>query len=225
MDFAELAFRRIDDRQLKADAYVDWANELLEGGCDVPSIWELAAYRWDAYINPDQVERLFLSCVGDLGLELQSEWYVALCAYSSSLCERMLRGITQPWDCLIEMQTLADDHNEPYIHWIWIDLSRDLEPTERRRPDYICFNSTLDLKKSDDCIRMVAQQFIALCTLPLSEKFPWVWLCQECGAVGEESTFTEVKACLCTKCGTTFAMKNMRFFEHRNELVRRCAAK
>jgi hypothetical protein len=65
----------------------------------------------------------------------------------------------------------------------------------------------------------------SLCTLPLSEKFPWVWLCQECGAVGEESTFTEVKACLCTKCGTTFAMKNMRFFEHRDELVRRCAAK
>ncbi|WP_154668159.1 hypothetical protein [Pseudoduganella violaceinigra] len=225
MDFAELAFRRIDDRQLKADAYVDWANELLEGGCGVPSIWALAVYRWDAYIDPDQVERLFLSCVVDLGLELPSDWYVALCAYSSSLCERMLRGITQPWDCLIEMLTLADDHNEPYIHWIWIDLSNDLEPTERRRPNYICFNGTLDLKKSDECIRTVAQQFIALCNLPLPEKFPWVWLCQECGAVGEESTFTDTKACTCTKCGTTFAMKNMRFFEHRDELVRRSAAK
>ncbi|WP_332855374.1 hypothetical protein [Duganella sp. S19_KUP01_CR8] len=225
MDFAELAFRRIDEHRLKVDAYVDWANELLEGGCDVPSIWELAAYRWDAYIDPDQVERLFLSCVGDLGLELPSDWYVALCAYSSILCERMLHGITQPWDCLIEMLTIADDHNEPYIHWVWIDLSRDFEPIERRRPDYICFNGRLDLKKSDDCIRTVAQQFIALCTLPLPEKFPWVWQCQECGAVGEESTFTDTKACTCTKCGTAFAMKNMRFFEHRDELVRRSATK
>jgi hypothetical protein len=225
VDFAELAFRRIDDCQIKADDYVEWANELLEDGCDVPCIWELAAYRWDAHIDPNQVERLFLSCVVELGLELPSDWYAALCVYSSSLCDRMLRGVTQPWDCLIEMLTLADDHNERYIHWIWIDLSRDLKPIERRDPKYIRFNGTLDLKNPVDCIRKVARQFITLCAMPIPDKFPWVWLCQECDAISDKSTFTETTACTCPKCGAISGMKNLRFFEHRDELVKRSAVK
>lgn len=223
MDFAELAFRRIDDRWIKSDDYVDWANELLEGGCNAPSIWELAVYRWDVYIDPDQVERLFLSCLVELGLELPNDWYAALCAYSSSVCQKMLSGVTQPWDCVSEMWAIAEDHNEPYIHWMWIDLSRDLEPVERRGQGYICFNGTLDLKNPDDCIRKVAQQFINLCAMPLPDKFPWVWICQECGAISDKSTFTEISACTCSVCGAISGMRNMRFFEHREKFIKHSA--
>jgi len=220
VDFAELAFRRIDDRWIKAGDYVDWANELLEGGCDVPSIWELAVYRWDVYIDPDQVERLFLSCLVELGLKLPNDWYAALCAYSSSVCQKMLSGVTQPWDCVSEMWAIAEDHNEPYIHWMWIDLSRDLEPVERRGQGYICFNGTLDLNNPEDCIRKVAQQFINLCAMPLPDKFPWVWICQECSAISDESTFTEISACTCSVCGAISGKRNMRFFEHREEFIK-----
>lgn len=221
MDFTELAFKRIDDSRLKAEVYVDWANELLEGGCNAPSIWELAVYRWDAYIDPDQVERLFLLCVTELGLELPSDWYVALCAYSSTLCERMLSGVTEPWDCLYAMLDLADDHNEPYIHWIWIDLYRDLVPMVQRDPDYIRFNGALNLKNPEDCIRKVAQQFIALCAMPLPDKFPWTWHCVECGEMSDKSTFTEIDACTCPTCGAISGMKNLRFSEHREEFIKR----
>ncbi|QKY01496.1 hypothetical protein G3257_03925 [Janthinobacterium lividum] len=223
MDFTELAFRRVDDRWIKADDYVDWANELLECGCDASSIWELAACRWDAYVDPDQVERLFLSSVIELGFELPNDWYAALCAYSSSLCEKMLSGVTQPWDCLSEMLALAEDHNEPYIHWIWIDLSSDLEPIERRGQGYVRFNDALDLKNPDGCIRKVAQQFISLCAMPHPEKFPWVWICQECDAISDKSTFTEISACTCQVCGAISGMRNLRYFEHREEFVKRCA--
>lgn len=223
MDFAELAFRRIDDRWIKADDNVDWANELLEGGCDAPSIWELAVYRWDVYIDPDQVERLFLSCLVELGLKLPNDWYAALCAYSSSVCQKMLSGVTQPWDCVSEMWAIAEDHNEPYIHWMWIDFSRDLEPVERRGQGYICFNGTLDLNNPEDCIRKVAQQFINLCAMPLPDKFPWVWICQECSAISDESTFTEISACTCSVCGAISGMRNMRFFENREEFIKHSA--
>ena len=225
MDFTELAFRRVDDRWIKADDYVDWANELLEGGCGAPSIWELAVYRWDAHIDPDQVERLFLSCVVELGLDLSNDWYAALCTYSSSLCEKMLSGVTQPWDCMSEMLTIAEDHNEPYIHWIWIDLSNDLEPIERRRQGYIRFNDTLNLESPDECIRKVARQFITLCAMPLPDKFPWVWICRECDAISDKSTFTELSACKCPVCGAISGMKNLRFFEHREEFVKPSAMK
>jgi hypothetical protein len=219
LDFAELVFKRIDEWRIKTHDYIDWANELLEGGCNAPSIWELAVYRWDAYIDPDQVERLFQSCIRELGLVLPSDLHSALCAFSSSICEKMLRGEIQPQDCLIEMLEIAEDHNEPYIHWIWIDLARDLDLRENKDKDDIQFNGVLDLENFNDCVRKVAQQFVALCSISLPEKFPWVWRCQKCGAISDESTFTELKTCTCTQCKDIFSMKNMRFFEHRAALV------
>lgn len=47
LNFAELAFKRIDASWIKIHDYIEWANDLLEGGCDAPSIWELASCRWD----------------------------------------------------------------------------------------------------------------------------------------------------------------------------------
>jgi len=214
LDFAELVLKRLGETWIRTDDYIDWANELLEGGCDAPSIWELAACCWDADPDPVQVERLFQSCIGELGLELPSDWYGALRAYSAGICEKMIRGKISPWDCACEMLTIADDHYEPYIHWIWIDLVDNLSPQRR-----IQFNGVLDLEDVDGCIRKVAQQFIILCSLSLPEKFPWVWRCEVCGAVSEVNTFTEIKTCTCVECGGVSTMKNMRFFEHRDALI------
>lgn len=221
MDFPELAFKRIDKSWIKTDDYIEWANELLEGGSNAPSIWELAVCRRDAHVDPDQIERLFQSCVDELGLELPSDWYAALCSYSSSICKSMARGAIQPMDCMGEMLTLAEDLNAPYIHWIWIDLARDIEATTRRDSEVIKFNGTLDLQNSDDSIRRVGRQFVALCAIQLPEKFPLVWICQACNRSSDESTFTEMTTRTCTKCGAISAMRNMRFFEHRDALVMR----
>lgn len=215
MDFTQLVFKRIDGSWIKTHDYIDWANELIEGGCNAQSTWELAACRWDAEIDPDQVERIFHLCLSELGLELPSDWYCALCAYSSSICQKMLQGRMTPWDCMGEMLTISDDHNEPYIHWIWLDLVDDLHQW-KNKTDSILFNGALHLEDSDECIRTVAQQFIALCCMSLPEKFPWVWCCETCEAISEESTFTKTKTDTCTECGSASALKNMRFFEHRD---------
>lgn len=219
LNFAELAFKRIDASWVKTHDYIDWANYLLEGGCDAPSIWELASCRWDVDVDSDQVERLFQSCIAELGLELPSDWHSALCAYSSSICEKMLQGNMLPWDCVQEMLAISDDHNEPYIHWIWIDLVDDLGEW-RTNTERIQFNGTLDLGNPEECIRIVAQQFLALCSMSLPEKFPWIWQCDKCEAISEKNTFTETRTCTCTNCGGVSAMKNLRFFEHRDALVK-----
>ena len=220
MDFEELAFKRIDASQIKTHDYIDWANDLLGDGCDAPSIWELSSCRWDVDVDPDQVERLFQSCLGELGLEMPSDWYRALCAYSSSICAKMLRGEMLPWDCVQEMLTISDDHNEPYIHCIWIDLVDDLEES-RTTTERIHFNGALDLGDPEECIRIVAQQFLSLCSISLPDKFPWIWRCDKCEAISEENTFTETRTCTCTKCGGVSAMKNMRFFDHRDALIKK----
>jgi hypothetical protein len=219
LEFAELVLKRFDERSLKTVDYIDWANEMLESGSSAPSIWQLAVCRWEADADPEQVERLFKSSVSELGLVLPSDWFSALCLYSSEICEKMLQGEIQPWDCMDEMLTIAEEYNEPYLHWIWIDLSRDLDSKEDKPTDYIQFNQTLDVGNSEESIRTVARQFIVLCSMSLPEKFPWVWICQKCDSVSEESTFTEVKTCTCDQCGSVSAMKNMRFFEHRESLI------
>lgn len=219
MDFAELAFMRIDGSRIETHDYVDWANELLEAGCDAPSIWELAVCRWDDYVDSDYVERLFQSCMNELGLELPGDWFSALCIYSSSICQKMLQGTLLPWECVQEMLTIADDYNEPYIHWIWVDLVDDLD-SAKAQTDGMKFNGTLDLNNPEQCIQIVARQFVSLCSESLPEKFPWIWRCEICLAISEENTFTQTKTCTCTRCGGIATMKNMRFFDNRDALLK-----
>lgn len=175
--------------------------------------------RWDDYVDSDQVERLFQSSINELRLELPSDWYSALCTYSSSICQKMLQGLLMPWECVQEMLTISDDYNEPYIHWIWLDLVNDLDPA-KAQTDCIKFNGALDLNKPEECIQTVAQQFVFLCSVSLPERFPWVWRCEMCQALSEENTFTQTKTCTCTRCGGIATMKNMRFFENRAALVK-----
>lgn len=215
MDFTELVFKRIDGSWIKTQDYIEWASELLEDGCEASSIWQLSACSWDVPVDPDEVERLFQSCIRELGLELPSDWYTALCAYSSSICENMLQGSLLPWECVTEMLNIADDHNEPYIHWIWIDLVDDFHRAKVETTP-VLFHATLNLSDPEACIRIVAQQFISFCGISLPEKFPWIWRCEVCGAISEENTFTEVKSRTCASCGGVSAMKNLRFFEHRD---------
>lgn len=219
MDFAELTFKRIDGSWIETRDYVDWANKLLEAGSNALSIWELAVCRWDDYIDPAQVERLFQSCMNELGLKLPGDWFSALCIYSSSICQKMLQGELLPWECVQEMLTISDDYNEPYIHWIWVDLVDDLDST-KARIDGMKFNGVLDLNKPEQCIWTVARQFVSLCSELLPEKFPWIWHCEVCHAISDENTFTQTKTCTCIHCGAIGTMKNMRFFDNRDAFLR-----
>lgn len=223
MNFTELAFKRIDGSWITTADYIDWANALLQSGCDAPSIAELASCSWDAVPDHQQVERIFQSCLLELGLILPNDFYDALLGHASHICQEMLRGALDPWDCVREMLTLSDDHNEPYMLWIWIDLMRDMAPAQNRDPSNTVFNAALDLQNGDECIRRTAQQFIDFCRMPLPDKFPLVWWCVECEAICDDSTFTERKTCACTKCGAIAGMKNMRFFEHRGMLQKKAA--
>ncbi len=224
MNFIELAFKRIDGTWIETVDYIDWANELLESGCDAPSIAELASCSWDASPDPQQVERIFQSCILELNLALPNDWYDALRSLTSHICQKMLCGLLEPWDCMQEMLALSDDHDTPYLMWIWIDLSRDLTPAHHRDPADTLFNGALDLVNEDDCIRMTAQQWVELCSTPLADKFPMVWWCEECASVSDQSTFTDLKTQFCASCVAISSMKNMRFFEHREILLEKAAA-
>lgn len=223
LNFVELAYKRSEALWITTRDYIDWADELLEGGSNAPSIAELSSCRWDGNPDAQQVERIFQSCLLELGLTLPNDWYDALLSYTSSLCEKVLSGTIAPWDFVREMLTLADDNNDPYMLWIWIDLGRDIPSAHPRDQGDILFNGALDLNNADDCIRKTAQQYIYLCTLPLATKFPFIWWCHVCDEISDEDTFTENKTFTCNKCGAISGMKNMRFFEHRDALVKKAA--
>ncbi|WP_156480038.1 hypothetical protein [Collimonas pratensis] len=216
MDFVEVVYKRLEDRWIKTQDYVDWATQLFDEGCAAPSIAELASCSLEAHPDAQQVECLFQACVLELGLTLTSNWYDALLAYTSSICKKMLLGTLQPWAGMQEMLTLSDDNNEPYILWIWVDLARDISNGHAKSSAHIIFNDALRLDNPDECIRRTALQFVALCTIPLPHKFPLIWWCKKCDAVSDENTFTDTKTHMCPKCGATSSMKNMRFFEHRD---------
>ncbi|KQQ46414.1 hypothetical protein ASF61_18665 [Duganella sp. Leaf126] len=222
MNFLEPAFKRIDDSWIETHDYVDWANELLEGGCDAPSVWELASCCLDAEVDAVLVERLFQSCVTELGLELPHDWYDALRTYSSNICQKMLLGEMLPWDCVEKMLAIADDHQQPYIHWIWIDLARDLHAWSAGT-GAVFYNGTLGLDDPEECIRVVAKQFIAACALPLPHQYPLIWRCDICEATSAENNQSEARTCTCSRCGRSNSMKNMRFFEHRHALITKLA--
>jgi hypothetical protein len=157
----------------------------------------------------------------ELGLTLPAGWNSALLGYASSVCQQMLLGTLAPCDVERKMLTLADDNNDPYMLWIWIDLSRDLHDGHVRGRKNILFNGALDLSDPDHCIGRTAEQFVALCSMTLDENFPFIWLCHACGAVSDETTFIDTKTIMCPQCSGDGTMKNMRFFEHREEFATR----
>jgi hypothetical protein len=219
MEFSQLAFLRLDYPPLKSSVYIGWAEQMLNDGCNAPSVAELASCAWDASPDPQQIERIFQSCVVELDLELPSDWYQALLSYACSICTKAIVGTLDSSECLSDMLTLADDHNEPYMLWIWIDLANDFSPYTRDGRTNIVFNTPLKLDNPNECILRTATQFIALCSMSLPEKFPLVWMCQECESISDESTFTTSVAHNCTSCASASSMKNMRFYQNREYFI------
>lgn len=220
MEFPDLAFRRLDDSRLQSSAYIDWAERLLEEGSESPSVAQLASCSWEAEPDPNQIERLFQSCLTELDLSLPADWHQALLAHASSICQKAIFGTLSPWDCMTKILRLADETNEPYILWIWIDLYRDLSHEHDLEGQHIVFNDFLHLQQADECIRETALQFIDLCEQELPLKFPWIWRCEKCEEVCDDNTFSELKNRTCPKCGSAHSMKNMRFYENRQEICR-----
>lgn len=223
MEFTRLAFLRLDSPTLKTSVYIDWAERLLNEGCDAPSIAELAGCSWDANPDPKQAELIFLACVSELNLELPVEWYQALLLDVCSICKKIIDEEIESWDGLGDILTLAEDNNDPYMLTIWIDLVADFSPLNRIEREEVIFNANLKLENTHECIVRTASQFIALCGFDLPEKFPWVWMCQECDSISEETTFTATMAHDCPNCLSKSSMKNMRFYQNREDYVANCS--
>jgi len=220
-----LAFLRLDSPLLKSSVYIEWAEQLLNEGCNAPSVAELASCAWEASPDSQQIERIFQSCIVELGLELPSDWYQALLSCVCSICKKAIDGTLDSLECLTEMLTIADDNNEPYMLWIWIDLANDLSQNARDEHTNIVFNTPLNLDSPNECILRTASQFITLCSMSLPEKFPWVWICQECETISDETTFTTTMARSCTSCASMSSVKNMRFYQIREDYIDRFAQK
>lgn len=217
MDFIEFAYRRLNG-ELRTEDYIQWADELLVAGHDEPSIAELSSCIWDRAPDPAQVERLFQSCVQELGLAIPADWEEAFDAYTTEIWRRVVDNALEPEDCMSIMLELADDNNTPYILWVWIDLARNLWD---KNGGFIDFNDGLNLENSAECIRKTALQLLTLSSKPLALKFPWVWYCHQCEAVSDDNTFTKVAVRHCLECGAQSASGNMRFFRNRQALADR----
>lgn len=215
MDFIELVFKRLD-RRLTINDYIDWADGLLVAGSDVSSIAELASCSWEPNPDADLVERIFRSCVSELGLTIPLTWEDAFSAYVVNICNRVLLGEIPPDDCLSKMIEFAEDDDNLFIFLVWADLAEDLSNT----PDKIVFNNVLDLKDASESIRKTASQFLELYGMDLPARFPWVWKCKECGEVSSDETYTDELARTCPACKSEFALKNMRFFRNRSEFCK-----
>ncbi|HJV02077.1 MAG TPA: hypothetical protein VJ752_16175 [Burkholderiaceae bacterium] len=215
MDFIELVFKRLD-RRLTTNDYIDWADGLLVAGSDASSIAELASCSWEPNPDAELVERLFRSCVSELGLTIPPTWEDAFSAYVVDICNRVLKEEILPHDCLSKMIEFAEDDENSFIFLIWADLAKDLS----KMPDEIVFNDVLDLKDASESIRQTASQFLKLYAMDLPARFPWVWKCKECGEVSNDDTYTGVLARTCPACKSAFALKNMRFFRNRSEFYK-----
>ena len=214
MNFAEFAFRRLNG-QLHTRDYIEWAEKLLMAGNDVPSVAELASCSLERDPDAKQVESLFLSCVTELELSLPVNWEDAFSGHIVDICNRTIIGTIEPQECISTLLTLSDDNYDPYIMLVWIDLARDFSAEEGD----IVFNNALNLENQADCIRKTASQFVALCSIELPHKFPLIWFCRECGEVREDKTRVEMKAQACPACKSAFALRNMRFFESREDYI------
>ena len=212
MDFIELAFKRLD-RRLVTDDYIYWADGLLVGGCEASSIAELSSCSWEPNPDAELVERIFRSCVSELGLTIPSTWEDAFSAYVVDICNRVLQHKIEPLDCLAKMIEFAEDDENSFIFLVWTDLAKDLA----NPPDEIVFNSMLDLKDASESIRKTAYQFLELYAMDLPARFPWIWKCKECAQVSNDETYTDELARICPACKSKFALKNMRFFSNRSQ--------
>lgn len=212
MDFNELAFKRLD-RRLTTNDYIDWADGLLVAGSDAPSIAELASCSWEPNPDAEMVERIFLTCVSELGLTIPATWEDAFSAYVVDICHRVLQDEIQPHNCLSKMIEFAEDDENSFIFSMWGDLAKDLS----NAPGEFIFNDVLDLKDASESIRQMASQFLELYARELPARFPLVWQCKECGEVRNDETYTDELARTCPACKSAFALKNMRFFRNRSD--------
>ena len=186
---------------------------MLVGGCEASSIAELSSCSWEPNPDAELVERIFRSCVSELGLTIPSTWEDAFSAYVVDICNRVLQHKIEPLDCLAKMIEFAEDDENSFIFLVWTDLAKDLA----NPPDEIVFNSMLDLKDASESIRKTAYQFLELYAMDLPARFPWVWKCKECAQVNNDETYTDELARICPACKSEFALKNMRFFSNRSE--------
>lgn len=212
MDFIELAFKRLD-RRLTTNDYIVWADGLLVAGSEASSIAELASWSWEPNPDAEMIERIFRSCVSELGLIIPPTWEDAFSAYVVDICNRVLQDEMQPHDCLSKMIEFAEDDENPFVFSVWGDLAKDL----LNAPGEIIFNDVLDLDDASESIRKTASQFLELYARDLPARFPFVWQCKECGEVCNDETYTDELSRTCPSCKSAFALKNMRFFRNRSD--------
>jgi len=220
MKFSDLAFKYLCGDLQAADC-VRWAEDLLAEGSSSMAVAELASYSWDSDLDRKEVERAFQLCIAELGLQMPTEedWYQTLMDFTSSICQTMVDGMCEAEDGLARLLNISEDHHDPYVMTIWLDLVRDLDETGPET-DHPSFNLPLRSESRESCIIKTAEQYIALCATTLPERFPRVWWCRKCGHVSEASTWTTQQSATCPNCREESALANVRHYEHRDRIAK-----
>lgn len=223
MEFSELTFRLLEDPSNKAQYCIDWAEHLLENGCENLTVAELAIFGLESNYSQQEVDRIFHRCIAELGLELLDNWNEALIKHIATLCKSLLQENITSLELLNKILILSNELDDPGILWPWIYLAADTE--FKSDSIAVCvdasdFNSPLDTKNPNKCIFEMASQFHSLGSINLPASFPDIWWCQSCGAISEASQPIQIMQTDCQICHSPQAMKNMQYFVNRELLIK-----
>lgn len=226
MNFSEIMYWRLNRRANVGD-YIAWANHLLEQGCDLPEIAEMASFAFEREPDAKEVERYFLRCVQLLGLSMSDDVFQATIDYWRDTCERMLAG-TLALDEGIALLHEIDNDYEYYLMMPWVDLARHYTEKHLQTGTYQIATNDIERHGEDNFTWMLVRQFTAICQqarpgLPmgLPEKFPVIWHCLACNISSADDTWTTQRTAPCRACGSGDSLKNMRYYANREAYLQR----
>ncbi|MGK5023608.1 hypothetical protein [Janthinobacterium sp. RB2R34] len=218
--FVELMYRRLHGELQTAD-YIGWADALLEQGCMLPEIAEMASFAFEQAPDAREVERYFLLCAQQLGLRVPQDEYQATRDHWAQTCEQILDGRVGLDDGVARLHAIDNDCGY-HLMLPWNDLS-DYDGAvhwhDQRRQ---IAAEDINRLGREAYVRLLTRQFAALCRLPqaaLPACFPDVWHCIACGHEHHRATDTAQRAAPCPGCGAPDTLKNMRYLENRQYML------
>jgi hypothetical protein len=216
MHFSEIMYRRLN-RDMNVSDYIAWANHLLEQGCDLPEIAEMASFAFESEPDAKEVERYFLRCVQLLGFSMSDDVFQATIDYWGDTCERMLDGRLALDEGIALLHEIDNDY-EYYLMMPWVDLAR--YHTEKHRQTGQCQFAADDIASygEEPFAWMLVRQFLTLCqqgSQSFPTKFPVIWYCLACNCSSNEDTWTTQRTAPCRACGSADSLKNMQYYVNR----------
>lgn len=217
MNISELTLKRINNRAENKD-HIQWALGEIESGAYTDNLYELASFYLSNYNDPERVERTFQSCLKDLGIKLECDWYAALKKYSIYLCESIISNKNNTDKVILIFCDIYEDE-EVFLFGIWEDLASDIYKIENNASEKHIINKELLETDSDKIVRDIATQFIKLCKIELPDRLPFTGYCINCGYVDVSchDELCDAPFSHCSKCNNKIS--NMRLYENREKLI------